>query len=209
MSISSRSIFLTIFFFLCSIIINCSSTIRTVTRIDADSVTDLSGRWNDTDSRLTSDAMIENMILSPWLNDFVIEKGRKPIIIVGTVRNKSSEHINTALFTKDIERELINSGKISFVASEKERQELREEIIDQQYYSSVETTKQLANETGADHMLIGSIISIVDSIGGKKIVYYQVTLELIELESNKKVWIGDKKIKKFINQKKYKRNDTK
>ncbi len=205
MSNSSRNIFLIIFFLLCSITINCSSTIRTVTRVDSDSVTDLSGRWNDTDSRITSDTMIESMILSPWLNDFLIEKGRKPVIIVGTVRNKSSEHINTALLTKDIERELINSGKLSFVASEKERQELREEKIDQQYYSSVETTKQLANETGADYMLIGSIISIVDSIGGQKIVYYQVTLELIELESNEKVWIGDNKIKKLIHQKKYKR----
>jgi len=68
----------------------------------------------------------------------------------------------------------------------------------------VETAKELGQEKGADYMLKGTINSIVDSFEGQRVVYYQVDLELIDLENNTKVWIGNKKIKKFIEQDSYK-----
>ncbi|OGB61368.1 MAG: penicillin-binding protein activator LpoB [Caldithrix sp. RBG_13_44_9] len=185
------------------LLLSCAGSSRKVSRMPTDSVTDLSGRWNDTDSRLTAEAMIQDLLSRSWLDEYQAAAGQKPIMIVGQVRNKSSEHINTDVFTKDIERELINSGKVTFVATSGEREQLRDERLDQQYFSSPETMKAWANETGADHMLLGSINSIVDSVEGQKVVYYQVNLELINIEKNTKVWIGEKKIKKLIEQDKY------
>jgi uncharacterized protein (TIGR02722 family) len=190
---------------ICVIILGaCAGPSRTVSRLNTDEVTDLSGRWNDTDSRMTADAMIEDLLSKPWLDTYRQEHNKQPIVIIGTIRNKSSEHINTDLFIKDIEKALLNSGKVTFVARKDERDQIREERVDQQYFSSPETVKKLANETGADHMILGSINSIVDAVEGQKAVYYQVNMELINLESNTKVWIGDKKIKKLIEQDKYK-----
>jgi len=183
--------------------ISCAGSSRKVSRMETNTVTDLSGYWNDTDSRLTAEAMIQELLSRPWLDEYQLTAGQKPIMIVGQVRNKSSEHINTDVFTKDIERELVNSGKVTFVATSAEREQLRDERLDQQYFSSPETMKAWANETGADHMLLGSINSIVDSVEGQKVVYYQVNLELINIEKNIKVWIGEKKIKKLIEQDKY------
>jgi uncharacterized protein (TIGR02722 family) len=184
-------------------LISCASSKRKVTRVSTESVTDLSGRWNDTDSRMTAEAMIQDLLSRPWLGEFGRMTGKKPIIIVGQVRNKSSEHINTDVFTKDIEKELLNSGKVTFVATSDEREQLREERLDQQHFASRETMKKWADETGADHMLLGSINSIVDAVEGQKAVYYQVNLELINIEKNTKVWIGEKEIKKIIEQDKY------
>ena len=147
--------------------------------------------------------MIQDLMAKPWLPSFVGENDRKPFLIVGSIRNKSSEHIPVTVFVKDIEKELINSGQVSFVASEQERDALRKERMDQQSYSSTESAKDLANEQAADYMLQGTINSIVDSFEGKKVIYYQVNLELVDLESNTKVWLGDKKIKKLIEQDKY------
>ncbi len=179
---------------------NCGGSSRKVTRIGADQTTDISGRWNDTDSRQTAQAMIKDVLSRPWLSDFEMNKGTKPTLIVGTIRNKSSEHIAIDVFVKDMERELINSGQISFVASKTEREEVRDERMDQQSHSSLETAKELGNETGADYMLKGTINSIVDSFEGQRVIYYQIDLELIDLEKNTKVWLGNKKIKKFIEQ---------
>jgi uncharacterized protein (TIGR02722 family) len=190
---------------LCIILIAaCAGPSRTVSRLETDQVTDLSGRWNDTDSKMTADAMIEDLLNKPWLDEYRSLNNKKPILIIGTIRNKSSEHINTDVFVKDIEKAILNSGKATFVAQKGERDQIREERVDQQYFASSETAKQLANETGADHIIIGSINSIVDSVDGQKVVYYQVNMELIHLESNTKIWIGDKKIKKLIEQDKYK-----
>ena len=184
-----------------SLFFGCSS--REVSRIDSKEVVDLSGKWNDTDSRLTAETMVEDVLSRNWLTDFIAEKGKKPVVIVGTIRNKSSEHIVVDVFSKDIERELINSGKVSFVASKDEREEVREERADQQDFSSEETMKQYYKEIGADFMLKGVINSVEDKYDGEKVILYQVDLELIDIEKNLKVWLGNKKIKKYIGQGSY------
>jgi uncharacterized protein (TIGR02722 family) len=178
----------------------CGSS-RKVTRLETDTVTDLSGRWNDTDSRLVAQEMISDCLSRIWLTDFLTAEGEKPVVTVGTIRNNSSEHINTETFSIDFERELLNSGKVKFVASREQRGEIRDERMDQQEYASVETARKLAQETGADFLLYGSINSITDQMEGTQVVYYQTDLELIDLESNEKAWIGTKKIKKEITQK--------
>ncbi|MDO9578943.1 MAG: penicillin-binding protein activator LpoB [Candidatus Cloacimonadales bacterium] len=185
-------------------VLGCGGANRTVSRVSSDSVTDLSGNWNDTDSKLVAEQMIQDMIYRSWLSDFTMEEDRKPVVIVGTIRNFSSEHIETGTFIKDIERELINAGKVKFVASSKEREEIRNERTEQQSYASDETAKRLAVESGADFMLQGGIKSNIDASGGKAAKFYQVDLELINVETNEKVWIGSKEIKKLVQKSKTK-----
>lgn len=171
-----------------------------VQRVAVDSVQDLSGRWNDTDSRLVSEEMIRGMTGAGWVSAFTAEQGRKPVVIVGQIRNLTSEHIDTGIFIKDIEREMINSGRLRFVASAQERQELRGERVDQQSYATEESAKRLAAETGADFMLKGAIKTQLDAVGGRSRRFYQVDLELIAIQNNEKVWIGAKKIAKDVKQ---------
>lgn len=175
-----------------------------VKRVAADETIDLSGRWNDKDSQLVSAEMISDIATRPWIEEFTAKNGKKPVIIVGTIRNLSSEHIETETFAKDLERELVNNGRVTFVASKLERGELREERMEQQTWSSAETQKRLAAETGADYMLQGGIKSIIDQEGRESVKFYQVDMELIHLESNEKVWIGDKKIKKLVKKRSFK-----
>jgi uncharacterized protein (TIGR02722 family) len=175
----------------------CASSTR-VSRIESTTTTDLSGRWNDTDSRLVAEEMIKDVLQRPWLQDHLTKAAQKPTVIVGQIRNLSSEHISTETFIKDIERELINSGQVRFVASREERQGVRDERFEQQHFASEASMKAWAQELGADYMLIGSIKTITDAVEGKQAVYYQTDLELVQIESTEKVWIGSKKIKKFI-----------
>ncbi len=185
------------FFFFISLLIlgGCKTK---VTRTDVDTTIDISGHWNDTDSRLVAKGLIQDVLSRAWISDYYRMNNGKPTVIVGTVRNKSSEHIETLTFVKDIEKALINSGRVKVVASRTEREEIREERSDQQYYAREETIKKMAAETGADYMLKGVISTIVDAEGGKKVVFYQVDMELIDLENTEKVWLGSKKIKKYI-----------
>jgi uncharacterized protein (TIGR02722 family) len=170
----------------------------TVTREDPSSVKDLSGNWNDTDSRKVSDEMIQDVLSQSWLGKFNAKKGRVPTVIIGTVRNLSHEHINTQTFTSDIRRALINSGEVSFVASSEERGEIRSERKDQDLNASEETRKEMGNEAGADFMLKGTINTIVDAIEGEQVRFYQIDLTLIDLSSNRMVWAGQQKIKKTV-----------
>jgi uncharacterized protein (TIGR02722 family) len=172
-----------------------------VERKAVDSTIDLSGRWNDADSRMVSEEMIKDCLSRPWLQRFKIKHGGEPTVIVGRVKNRSHEHINVQTFVKDLERALINSGQVQFVASKGERSGIREERKDMAKHASDETMKGPGQEIGADFMLIGVINTIRDDIGKKAVMYYQTNLELINLSTNVKVWIGDKKIKKLIKKK--------
>ena len=185
-----------------ALLISGCATGPTVTRTASDEVIDLSGRWNDTDSRLTAEAMVSSMLSGGWLERFSADEGRPPVVIVGSVRNKSSEHIDAETFIKDIERELINSGRVTFVAAGAARDELRDEREDQQSNATQSTAAALAAETGADYMMQGVITSQTDAIQGKRATLYKVDMELIGLENNQKVWIDTKEIKKLVEQKK-------
>lgn len=169
-----------------------------VERVAVDEERDLSGNWNDTDSRLVSEEMIRDVLARPWIGDFRQASGARPTVIVGEVRNLSHEHINVNTFVNDLARELINSGQVNFVASRIEREEIRDERRDQAQHATEETRKAMGRELGADFMLQGSINTILDVEGRRQVRYYQVDLDLISLADNRKVWIGQKKIKKFV-----------
>ncbi|MDZ7694127.1 MAG: penicillin-binding protein activator LpoB [Balneolaceae bacterium] len=171
-----------------------------VSRVDSDTTTDLSGKWNDTDARLVAEEMISDASSKPWLNQFYNLNDKAPVVIMGQVRNETMEHIDTEVFTKEMERAFVNTGQVDVVANQQERAQVRDEREDQQSYASYETAKALAQELGADYMMIGNISSIMDeSVSGKKAaIFYTVNLELLDVVTNRKVWIGNKKIKKFI-----------
>jgi uncharacterized protein (TIGR02722 family) len=168
-----------------------------VTRVSHDSTIDLTGKWNDTDSRLTAEEMVKDCLTGSWYNKYAGNK-TTPTVVVGEIRNKSHEHISTETFINDMQRALINSGKVDFVANKAERGQIRDEKSDQASNASVQTRQSAGEESGAQLMMIGELNSIVDQEGGKAVVFYQVNLELVEIETHKKLWIGDKKIKKFV-----------
>jgi uncharacterized protein (TIGR02722 family) len=171
---------------------------KVVTRVEADQAIDLSGRWNDTDSRMVSEAMVQDCLNHPWLSEHAQATSRRPVVIVGIVRNQSTEHIPVTPFISDMERAFINSGRVDVVAAATERGGIRDEREDQQKYADEETVKKFGLELGADYMLNGDISSIIDQEKGKKVLYYQVDLTLTNIETNQKVWMGQEKIKKLV-----------
>lgn len=175
----------------------CNNT-KQVTRVEEDSVIDLSGRWNDTDSRLVAEEMVSDMLLRPWLEEFEKGTGERPVVVVGLVQNKSHEHIATETFIKDIEKAILNSGKVRLVQAGEAREQLRKERADQNEFATAATAAKWGKELGADFILQGVLNSIVDSNNKQKVVFYQTDLELTNMETNEKVWIGDKKIKKVV-----------
>lgn len=173
----------------------CSTSVE---RLDAQEQIDLSGAWNDTDSQLVAREMVEDSLSRTWISKFVRSEGKDPVVIVGRVKNLSHEHINTNTFVANMERELINSGEVQFVASSANRQEIRDERADQDLNATEATRKEAGQEYGADFMMQGQINTIIDVDGTTQVRYYQVNLELISLKDNRKVWVGEKKIKKLI-----------
>ncbi len=186
---------LLISFLLMFMLIGCATSVR---RVDERAQIDLSGKWNDTDSQMVSDTMIDECLSHPWQGRFIDTIGRNPVVLVGTIYNRTDEHIDSNIFIKDLERVFINSGRVRVVQNQAARDELRAERQDQQDFASPETRKRLREELGADFILQGTIGKITDMDGNKRVYFYQVDLELINIETAEKTWIGQKKLKKFV-----------
>lgn len=195
---SYRSVSFKTFGFLILFSLFASCARKTVTRIDPNQQVDLSGRWNDTDSKLTAEAMMKDVLARPWLSNFNRAKGKQPVVIVGIVSNKTDEYIQPETFINDMQRELINSGMVRIVQNSVLREAMRKERGDQQQFASQETAKKFGKELGADFMLFGTIISMPDQEGRRKLNVYQVDITLADMETNELVWSGNKKIKKYI-----------
>jgi uncharacterized protein (TIGR02722 family) len=175
-----------------------TSCARTVTRIDPSQQIDLSGRWNDSDSRQVSQKMINDLLASDKFKEYAKSVGKKPAIIVGLVRNKTSEHIDADNYIKKIELAIYNSGVADLVESGTFRDKLREERAQQQDFASAETASQWGKETGANLMLFGEMTSETDVYNKRRVVNYITTLFLTDLETNKRIWYGQQEIKKDI-----------
>jgi uncharacterized protein (TIGR02722 family) len=174
-----------------------------VKRVGVEEVKDLSGNWNDTDSRLVSEEMIRDSLSTGWIDRHEKKSSKAPAVIIGNIRNLSHEHINTNTFIADLERAFVNSGRVDVVASKAEREGIREERADMDLNSSESSRKEMGKETGADYMLIGTINTIIDASGSEQIRFYQVDLTLVSIADNRKVWTGQKKLKKDVKDAKF------
>jgi uncharacterized protein (TIGR02722 family) len=174
----------------------CATT--SVSRMDVSETKDVSGHWNDTDSRLTAEEEVRDCLARPWLAAATSAHGHAPTVVVASIVNRTHEHLNTQTFVEDLQRELLNSGLVRFVASKSERADIREEKADQDVNASEETRKEFGQEHGADFVLNGAINDIVDREGGEELLFFQVVLKLTDIKTNEIVWQGQKKIKKFV-----------
>lgn len=181
-----------------SFLFGASSCQRSVTRISPDTQIDLSGRWNDADSRMVAEKMINDLFESERYKAYAKENGKKPVLVVGFIKNKTSEHIDASNYIKKFEMAIYNSNFADMVESEDFRDKLRQERAEQQDFADPATMAQWGKETGADLMLFGEMSSETDTYNKQRVVNYITTLFLTDIETNKRVWYGQHEIKKLI-----------
>ena len=201
---TSKSILATVLVLGTVVLVNgCGKSVE-VARVDSGQEIALTDKWNDEDSRLVAEEMINDMLSYPWISQFNQRfPGKEPLVTVQRVRNKSHEHIAVDTFVNDIKRAVIRSGKAGFIATLEERQDTRAELADQDMNASADTRMEMGEEDGANFALSGTINSIVDQLDNQRVTYYQVDLKLINLQTAREVWNGSKKIKKFMERKSF------
>jgi uncharacterized protein (TIGR02722 family) len=183
------------FVFLIVLLFSCA---RQVNRVSPDQSYDLSGRWNDTDSRTVANSMVNDLMSSEKFKEYAKAKGSKPTIIVGLISNRTSEHIDADNYIKKFEVAIFNSGVADLVESDEFRDKLRNERAQQQDFASTATMAKWGEEVGADLMLFGEMTSETDVYNKKRVINYVTTLFLTDMETNKRIWYSQNEIKKFI-----------
>ena len=169
-----------------------------VTRVDQNQSLDISGRFNDVDSKEVAQTLAEQILQSNWLSEHYQHNQQSPLMMFGQINNLTHEHIDTQMLIEQLKQQLLQCGQILIVSSGSIREQLRQEKLEQYYYASSQTQQRIGQEQAAQVLLTGDIHSIVDLDYQQKIIYYKVGLQLTDIEQHTQRWIGHSEIKKWV-----------
>lgn len=194
------------------IAVSISLSAKTKTkRVDADKITDVDGYWNDNDVGIVCKDLIEKCVTSPRVAKFEEKNGRAPTVVLGVIKNESTEHIDTTIISKKMQTAILNNGVMEFVADKTERAELMEEAeyqgehaLDYSEDEEGEEVNKLDQSEAADFMLTGSVKAIVQQDGKTSVRAYTVTATITDVRTHRLVWQDECDVKKIIKRKKVK-----
>jgi uncharacterized protein (TIGR02722 family) len=169
---------------------------RQVSYGDPTAVETLTVDWGSTDIQTVADRMVGSLVRHP-----AIANAARPVVQVSTMKNKTTEHIDTKNITDKIRTALIKTGMVRFSAVSDANPEMLENL-DYQANSGVvsrKTAKGVGKQVGADYLLYGEVDSIVKKAGGTTDVYYRLTLNLVDVQSGIIEWSDEKEIRKQAN----------
>ncbi len=166
-------------------------------RTDSNEDINLVRRFNDSDMKMIARGMTADALTRPWLEQAIAKLGRKPIIAVGEIRNGTDQVIATQFMTTKFEEELINSGRVDVIAERNIRETLRLERSDTEFTDPA-FIKKMKAEMAVDFILSGNIVMDreMSKSGGNDFVAYQVDMQLLDIETLRKVWLKTENVKK-------------
>ncbi len=159
---------------------------------DPQTIALLDDRFSENDMQLIARTVVGSLTTSP-----AIAGGRgTPAILVGRMRNRTTEHIDMQSLSDKVRTALVQSGKFRFVDGAN-RTEIAEEYEYQQSgYVVPSQAKGAGHQTSADYILTGTLTSNVQEVGKDKLVYYKATFQLTGLLTSEIVWTEEREIRK-------------
>jgi penicillin-binding protein activator len=170
----------------------CAST-PNVSYGNPEQVETVTADFGSTDLQMIAEKMVNSLLATPLL-----QSGKRPVMYVSNVKNKTDEHIDTKSITDKIKVTLLKSGRVQFSAVS----EANDEIIKQLEYQNLtdyvdpSTRKNLGKQVGADYFLYGEITSIKKKAGKVEDVYFKITLNLVNISTGLLEWADEKEIRK-------------
>lgn len=159
---------------------------------DPNAIEMLSDQFNENDLQLIAKKMVDSLAGS---KAFAAIQG-KPVVVIGRLRNSTSEHIDMRSLGDKIQVQLARTEKFSFL-DKGAREEIAEEYDYQGAgYVKEGTAKARGEQAAADYLLTGDIASIVQEVGADKVVYYKMTMKLSNLRSGIVDWTDEKELRK-------------
>ncbi|HYO51997.1 penicillin-binding protein activator LpoB [Archangium sp.] len=165
---------------------------------DPNTIEMLSDHFNENDLQLIAKKMVNSLAGSPR---FAQPGQQLPVVLVGRLKNKTSEHIDMASLGDKIQTGLAQTGRFALL-DKAAREDLAEEYEYQQSgYVRPDEAKGPGQQASADYLLTGEMSSIIQQVGNDKLVYYKMTAKLNNVRTGIVEWTDEKEIRKKFERK--------
>ena len=156
----------------------------------------LDDKWNQNDMQLVAKKMVGS--LESWVESETLVK---PVVVLETPKNKTSEHIDIQALYDHVKTALIQSGKFTFLDKAARGEIAKEYEYQGSGYVDPEQAQGPGKQKAARFSLGGVITSTVQQVGKDKAIYYKTTFELTSIETTEIVWTDQKEIVKHFKKK--------
>lgn len=153
----------------------------------------LDDRFSENDMQLIAKRMVNSLVTA---SEHIAGKAEQPVVIVGKMRNRTTEHIDLKMLSDKIRTALIQSGKFRFADVENRRDIAEEYEYQQSGYVDPARAKSPGSQTSADYLLTGTLTSNIQQVGKDKLIYYKATFQFTDLLTSEIVWTDEKEIRK-------------
>ena len=164
---------------------------------DPEEISMLDDRWNQNDMQLVAKKVINS--LEVWEESAGPEA--KPVVILETPKNRTSEHIDLQALYDHVKTALIRSHSFIFLDKAARTEIAGEYEYQGSGYVDPNEAQGPGGQRGAEYLLGGVITSNVQQVGPKKAVYYKATFELTDIKTTEIVWTDHKEIVKHFKKK--------
>lgn len=162
----------------------CAAFRTSVRDRDPDKSRSITAKYDQNDLLTWAKLMSQDILENP----FPKAEGENPIVVSMGIQNRTRTHMDMKALSDSISTELLNSGKMQFVNAAR-----RDDLLKEQGYQlancTAATRTAIGKQLGAKYMLTGSLVEIEHKSGRevrvsrKQDVYYQLTVELTDLET--------------------------
>ena len=173
-----------------SVLTGCAGESRYVS---ADEVTnELNAQFSDTDFRMMANEIADSFVRCPAVGG----RENPPRIAPMGIKNSTSEYINTDNIADKIMLALMRTGKVQMVDRAilddvvKELKLSESGFVDPKYY------KSFGMAASADLLMTGELTSIEKREGRKTVMWYRLSVRLVDVETTTVVCMEEKEIKK-------------
>ena len=157
----------------------------------------LDDKWNQNDMQLVAKKVVNS--LESWSSS--MQHAAKPIIILETPKNRTSEHMDLQSLYDHVKTALIQSGRFSFLDKAARTEIAKEYEYQGSGYVDPTQAQGPGKQKAAEFLLGGVITSTIQQVGNNKAVYYKATFELTDIGSTEIVWTEHKEIVKHFKKK--------
>ncbi|SEL52177.1 hypothetical protein SAMN05444354_106296 [Stigmatella aurantiaca] len=161
---------------------------------DPNTIEMLSDRFNENDLQLIAKKMAESLASAPRFAQATAQP--LPIVLVGKLKNSTSEHVDMRSLADKIQTALAQTGRFALV-DQGARQDIAEEYEYQQSgYVDPNAAKGPGQQVSVDFLMTGDLASIIQEVGRDKLVYYKMTAKLNNVRTGLIEWTDEKQIRK-------------
>ncbi len=189
-----KTIVILLFIMTGCMICSCATTVRHGIQND-ETVT--GSDWSAKDLKEVADYMVNSITRSANSPGSILRRGKPRWILAKDLRNETDEHVNTRTIMEKIRTRLINDGIAGFVDDQALNDILNQLKFQQSGLFDDKTVAQVGKLVGAQYVLRGTVSSIRKRTDRTDIIYYNITLQAVGIETGEIIWTDEKEVQRL------------